>query len=271
MAPQGLIDLIESIEGEAPIFFGESFNEHFTTSKSFIKLTRPWVKPFRFEVEVEMAREVAALGVPVAHPRVDAPLSFIDENGKTRYVTIWERVFPVGPLTREQGTRIAAEWIKRLWSLPVPAAATEFTLADFTHAAHVRLDSNRHPHAPRVLELILEASEHPGYRSPGNNGLIHGDLHNDNLLLTADGILVIDWESACHGPLEWDAAQNLRYTPPALVAQQRNWWLTQGVDPELLDFYKHFRTLTSLSHLIASGIKNPIYFECLEALGLEPC
>lgn len=160
MAPQGLIDLIESIEGEAPIFFGESFNEHFTTSKSFIKLTRPWVKPFRFEAEVAMAREVAALGVPVAHPAW--MLRSLSLTKMERLATSqFGSAPPRWPLTREQGTRIAAEWIKRLWELPVPTAATEFTLADFAHAAHVRLDGNQNPHAQRVLELILEGASIP--------------------------------------------------------------------------------------------------------------
>ncbi len=36
--------------------------------------------------------------------------------------------------------------------------------------------------------------------------LVHGDLHPGNVLVTADGPVVIDWENACGGPADFDVA-----------------------------------------------------------------
>jgi thiamine kinase-like enzyme len=40
----------------------------------------------------------------------------------------------------------------------------------------------------------------------GEEAVLHGDAHPGNLLPTAQGLLWIDFEDACRGPLEWDYA-----------------------------------------------------------------
>ena len=59
------------------------------------------------------------------------------------------------------------------------------------------------------LHVRLAAVGAPeGLASPLGEGdrLVHGDLHPDNVLLTADGPVVIDWTNACRGPAGADAA-----------------------------------------------------------------
>jgi Phosphotransferase enzyme family len=53
----------------------------------------------------------------------------------------------------------------------------------------------RHLHA-RLTSSV--ASRRPPVR------VLHGDPHRGNLLVSACGIMMIDFESACTGPLEWD-------------------------------------------------------------------
>jgi thiamine kinase-like enzyme len=40
----------------------------------------------------------------------------------------------------------------------------------------------------------------------GNDQVLHGAPHFGNLLNTPAGLLWTDFETACHGPLEWDLA-----------------------------------------------------------------
>jgi aminoglycoside phosphotransferase (APT) family kinase protein len=62
--------------------------------------------------------------------------------------------------------------------------------------------------------------------------LLHGDPHRGNLLATENGCLLIDFESVCSGPLEWD----LSALPGAGAG-------TFTVDEELLSLMRRLRSL----------------------------
>lgn len=260
--------LVREVVGEYPTAVGGSFNLHFKTPHSFIKVTRPWVKPARFETEVSTASYLSAQGLPVAAPLTRAPLSFEDSEGRERWVSFWELLRPRRTLRPEEATALAAEWIRTLWLLtPTPTAST-FSLSDFLHAVQVRLAPLSSPLAERILASVEPIEETYNALPPQPFGFIHGDLHNENLMLTNSGLRIIDWESSCKGPLEWDVAQNLRYTPPGQRAAQEAYWRVSGlVEPEVVSFFRHVRSLSSLSHLVATGLKPPIYYRCLEDLG----
>lgn len=265
--PTGLTKLVRSVTGDTPVPVGESFNLHFATEAAFIKVTRSWVKPARFFTEVAAAQAMVEAGVPVARPLVSDPLPFLDERGCSRWATFWERLTEVGSLAPEAATKEAAAWIERLWALPAPAGVTRFQLGDFLHAVHVRLDASPDPLGPRIIAEVEALSAHDAYARPHDAGFIHGDLHNDNLMLTDRGLALIDWESSCVGPLEWDVAQNLRYTPPSLEREQEAWWQARGVDWDRVQFYRRVRTLSSLSHMVAAGLTPPMYHRALATLG----
>lgn len=40
----------------------------------------------------------------------------------------------------------------------------------------------------------------------GGEQLLHGEPHPGNLLVTGQGLLLIDWETCCRGPVEIDLA-----------------------------------------------------------------
>lgn len=50
--------------------------------------------------------------------------------------------------------------------------------------------------APGILALIE--------RLPPGEGLCHGDLHSDNVIMTADGPVIIDWVATIRAPAAWD-------------------------------------------------------------------
>lgn len=60
-------------------------------------------------------------------------------------------------------------------------------------------------------------------RDPAGTAIVHGDLHRDNVLLTAEGPLLTDLELAGAGPCSYDTA-------PAVVMVER-----YGADPASLD------------------------------------
>jgi aminoglycoside phosphotransferase (APT) family kinase protein len=67
--------------------------------------------------------------------------------------------------------------------------------------AHARLLASLHDRLHRVPPP-------PGIRTPfdGGEALLHLDLHPDNVILTADGPVVIDWPNVAVGPPEADVA-----------------------------------------------------------------
>jgi aminoglycoside phosphotransferase (APT) family kinase protein len=60
----------------------------------------------------------------------------------------------------------------------------------------------------RLHEQVHAAPALDGLRAPfgESGGLLHTDLHPDNVLLSPRGPVVIDWESASRGPAEADLA-----------------------------------------------------------------
>ncbi len=55
-----------------------------------------------------------------------------------------------------------------------------------------------------LLERHLKTSIEQMHRAPHQP--LHGDAHEGNLMVTADGLLWTDWEDAFAGPVEWDLA-----------------------------------------------------------------
>lgn len=79
-------------------------------------------------------------------------------------------------------------------------------LADLTgHAVRLRRHARMLADLHRLLGAIEAPSELPSPLGTGTS-LLHLDLHPDNVLLTNDGPVVIDWANAAKGPAGADAA-----------------------------------------------------------------
>ena len=53
----------------------------------------------------------------------------------------------------------------------------------------------------RAAERLRPFMEAPGHVQP-----LHGDAHPGNVIATREGLVWIDFEDACLGPVEWDLA-----------------------------------------------------------------
>ena len=89
------------------------------------------------------------------------------------------------------------------------------------------------------------------------------------LVAQKTSVLTQDWESACLGPLEWDAAQLLRHAPLDARGQWPSRWGQVGLDPDLVEIFRRLRTVTALSHLVATDQKGAFYNRCVQELQLS--
>ena len=143
---------------------------------------------------------------------------------------VHERGFPVPRVERAEGPDIVMERVDGP-SMLADAARRPWTMA--AHAATLaRLHQQLHAiTAPSWLDRPFG----------GGDALIHLDLHPDNVLLGADGPVVIDWPNAAAGPAAADVAHTWLVTetatPPgsrtrrALVAVGRGIFLRTFLKP----------------------------------------
>ena len=157
--------------------------------------------------EIELAQRLAEAGSPVgaleprAEPRVYERDGFV--------VTLWTYYEPAAP--REVSPAGYASALERLHAgmraLDVPAP--HFT--DRVEQAQ-QLVANR-DHTPALADAdrdLLGATLGTLRRVTGGRGsaeqLLHGEPHPGNLLCTRNGLLFIDLETCCRGPVEFDLA-----------------------------------------------------------------
>jgi len=159
------------------------------------------------QFEVELAQRLAESGCPVAalDPRVEPRV--YERDGFV--VTLWTYYEPVA--AREVSPADYAVALERLHAgmreldLPTP----QFT--DRVEQAR-QLVANR-DHTPALADADRELLGHTlrslgrviGERG-GAEQLLHGEPHPGNVLTTKNGLLFIDLETCCRGPVEFDLA-----------------------------------------------------------------
>jgi Ser/Thr protein kinase RdoA (MazF antagonist) len=159
------------------------------------------------QFEIELARRLAETGSPVAalDPRVE-PRVYVRDGFA---VTLWIYYEPVSP--RDVAPDEYAQALGRLHAgmREVDLATPHFT--DRVAEAQ-RLVDNR-DHTPRLgdadrelLSNVLRSLELAIVGRGAPEQLLHGEPHPGNLLKTKDGLLFIDLETCCRGPVEFDLA-----------------------------------------------------------------
>lgn len=152
-----------------------------------------------------------------------------------------------------------ARWLglKRPWRIRAAAR--------FLAQAHADLHSYHAPELPSLRETlrcnILDADMVPASTRdlamrtldlmPESDALCHGDLTTDNILLTPNGPIVIDWSEAAHGDPAADVARSLIHlavahmyylsAPRRPLAQRTHSWLATAYSRH----YRHLRPETA--------------------------
>ena len=156
--------------------------------------------------EVELAQQLAETGSPVAalEPRVQ-PLVY-ERDGFA--VTLWTYYEPVA---REASPADYAGALERLHAgmRELDVVAPHFTdrvaeaqqLVGSRDRTPALTDSDR-----ELLSSGLRSSTHAIRERGATEQLLHGEPHAGNVLSTKNGLLFIDLETCCRGPVEFDLA-----------------------------------------------------------------
>ena len=157
-------------------------------------------------LEVQVAQRLAAVTAPIASldPRVEPRVYELDGFA----VTFWTYYRSVA----DRGSPL--DYAHALHRLHAAMRSVEIEAPHFTEriAAAERLLVHRHE-TPALVEgdrlLLLNTLRGAGQAIRGRvaaDQLLHGEPHPGNLLSTSDGLLFIDFETCCRGPIEFDVA-----------------------------------------------------------------
>ena len=157
--------------------------------------------------EHDVATALAARGAPIAPPLPGVGTMRDRETGLV--VTLWSRL-DHDPNTKADGAMVARSLLRIHEALdecdvalPSFRDGLERTrIALFDDLAMAALDPGDRAFLRAALtDLMGRLDEHTFPEQP-----LHGEPHVGNYLLTPTGLRWIDFEDACHGPVEWDLA-----------------------------------------------------------------
>lgn len=175
--------------------------------------------------ELDLARALVELGAPAAGPDPALGARVHERDGFV--VTFWTYFEPVG--AHEIPPVLYAQALERLHAgmrvldAPVPH------FMDRVASAQRLIDSPaRTPDLAGADRELLSRTLRSASRAITDSGateqLLHGEPQPGNLLSTKQGLLFVDWETSCRGPIEFDVA----HAPPEVATHYRR------VDPDLL-------------------------------------
>jgi aminoglycoside phosphotransferase (APT) family kinase protein len=162
------------------------------------------------QVELEIARRLAATGAPVAglDPRVEPRVHEQDGFG----VTLWTYHRPVPPTEMSPGEYGAA-----LVRLHAGMRQVDTAGAGVPHFTDRVDEAQALVHDPRnnsaiggadreLLVRTLRTMRSAVLAGGASEQLLHGEPHPGNVLRTEAGLLFVDLETCCLGPVEFDIA-----------------------------------------------------------------
>lgn len=181
-----------------PQFLRAGMNAIFGADDVVLRVSAPTVDAV---ASLELLEHLGRNGVRVPIPARDD----VVRHGELS-VTGWQRVRPttapvdwraVGAMVRTVHVLDPAELPR---SVPLPAPAS-FPWWDFeTLIEHVGevLDT------PARLGLARTVERHRGWQDLNGAVVCHGDVHPGNVMMAADGPVLIDWDLLCWAPPGWD-------------------------------------------------------------------
>ncbi len=159
------------------------------------------------EFELEVARRLADSGCPVGapDPRVEPRVYLRDGFA----ITFWTYYEPVSLDAVEP-----AEYADALARLHAGMRGIDLPSPHFTERVeHAQQVVGSHDRSPDLIDgdreflaNTLRSLRTAVERSGAPEQLLHSEPHPGNLLQTKDGLLFIDFETCCRGPVEFDVA-----------------------------------------------------------------
>lgn len=180
--------------------------------------------------EIDVARRLAGTDAPVAEldPRVE-PRVYVRDGFA---ITLWTYFEPV---QRDVTPREYANALERLHDgmRPIDDIATPHFTDRVKEAQRLVGDAALSPDlADADRELLNNALRDLSRRildSGGPEQLLHGESHAGNVLATKRGLLFIDLQTVCRGPIEFDIAHCSPHTPAAGDHAASPWYLSAAL------------------------------------------
>jgi Ser/Thr protein kinase RdoA (MazF antagonist) len=176
----------------APLALGRTAEVYAWGSGQVLKLFYDWMPAGAAEYEARLGRAVHAAGLPA--PAVGELVQLDGRHG-----IVYERV---------DGPTLGSDLRRRPWRIDRAARLPAGLHAGMHTLAADSLPAQRQ----RLVEKIRSASPLPSdlkaaalaalEQLPDGDRICHGDFHPENVLLTQDGPVIIDWiDAACGNPL----------------------------------------------------------------------
>jgi hypothetical protein len=159
-----------------------------------------------FEFEVELAQRLAESGCPVAALEPRSEPRVYERDGFV--VTLWTYYEPV--TSRERSPADYANALERLHvgmrelDVPTPHFTDRVDSAEQLVASRDRTPALADADRELLGDTLRRLRRVIGER--GVEQLLHGEPHPGNVLVTKHGLLFIDLETCCRGPVEFDLA-----------------------------------------------------------------
>ncbi|WP_322509701.1 aminoglycoside phosphotransferase family protein [Anaerolinea sp.] len=175
---------------DTPLAVGRTAEIFAWRENQVLKLFHAWVGFDAVEYEYRIARAVQSCGLPV--PQVGEIVEY-----KERYGITCQRI---------KGISMTESLVRTPWKI--------FRYARRMAELHARVHAVAHPADipplhPKIARKILQATSLPARlrqkalnrleQLPDGHGLCHGDFHPDNILLTPQGEVILDWMDAGMG------------------------------------------------------------------------
>ncbi len=159
------------------------------------------------QFEVELAQRLTESGFPVAAPEPRVGPQVHERDGFV--VSLWTYYEPVTP-----GQISPAGYARALERLHAGMRTLEMPAPRFTdrvgQAQRLVADRDQTPGLAAADRELLGGALRSMRRTIGERGraeqLLHGEPHPGNVLTTKNGLLFIDFETCCRGPVEFDLA-----------------------------------------------------------------
>ena len=199
-----------------PIALGRTAEIYAWNAEQVLKLFRDGWPAASVEYEARIARTIQAAGLPV--PAVGEVIEISGRHG-----LIYERVVGRSMLDSFRGQPwTLVRFAQMLTDLHV--AMHDRSVPELP-SRRKRLEQNIRG-AGALSPELAEAALHILHTLPDGDRLLHGDFHPDNILLTAQGPIIIDWNDAATGhPLADVARTSLLLRVGALPPGTAARWL----------------------------------------------
>ncbi len=189
----------------APELVRVGMNATFVAGDVVLRVGRPTAAP---EAALALAGVLAEAGVRVAPPARD---DVVVDGGVA--VTAWHRLVPTGG---DADWADVGRMVALVHALDADALPADYPLPPCESFPWWDFDTLL-PEVDPLLDpgaragLVAAIERHRGWRAE-DRVVCHGDVHPDNVMATASGTVLLDWDLLCAGPPAWDHSMLLRIT-----------------------------------------------------------